>query len=450
MIKLFISGNYIINYIIINNKSMLIMKKLFLFFTCITCLFSCSEKKQTQTEDEKLTTELTEDIKKIQKDVEVLVDGLKEYDSKLLGFISKLEDKSLSDTEFLLNKSDAEFYSNMKKLQLDRISTAEDQLKYCSEALQKRVSSKINIVRLESAEVDKRLAQVLGYEVDKNAPTVAEEKTPVLEESKVVTETKKTLTAKVEAVKPDVSVRKTVTVSEAKMDKISSNNRPKIAIIIDDVMSYSQVKDLAGTPMTLAFMSYANGLSGEVDKANQNGFESIGHLVMEAQKYPHTGQAAADELRTDWEYVEDLEKKIDTILSKYAGSLIVGFNNHTGSRFTEDHDSMSILMRKLKINNSFFYDSKTTMNSIGEKVAKEEGVPYISRDIFLDNERNEEYILSRLGETGELAKKRFSSGISKPVVVTAHATPVTVKTLSNWLLQNSNNYEFVYVRNHVN
>ena len=46
---------------------------------------------------------------------------------------------------------------------------------------------------------------------------------------------------------------------------------------------------------------------------------------------------------------------------------------------------MTALLKEAKDRNMYFLDSLTTAKSVGEEVAKEVGVPYIKRDVFLDS-----------------------------------------------------------------
>ena len=45
----------------------------------------------------------------------------------------------------------------------------------------------------------------------------------------------------------------------------------------------------------------------------------------------------------------------------------IGFNNHMGSKFTEDERLMKVVIDTAKQRGVFFLDSKTTAKSVGEK-----------------------------------------------------------------------------------
>jgi len=84
-------------------------------------------------------------------------------------------------------------------------------------------------------------------------------------------------------------------------------------------------------------------------------------------------------------------------------------------------------MREIKKRDLFFVDSFTIGSSLGVKVALENDVPAVRRDIFLDNERSEDAIEKKLIKTIELAKEKGSA------VAIGHSYPETVNVLKNSL-----------------
>ena len=57
-------------------------------------------------------------------------------------------------------------------------------------------------------------------------------------------------------------------------------------------------------------------------------------------------------------------------------------------------------------------DSKTTPASVSGRIAKEKKVPYLERDVFLDNENTEEYAEKAMIQLIKIAKKRgYAIGI---------------------------------------
>ena len=74
-----------------------------------------------------------------------------------------------------------------------------------------------------------------------------------------------------------------------------------------------------------------------------------------------------------------------------------------------------MLKQSLKNNGLFYIDSLTSGKSVGFKVAQEIGLPWNRRDVFLDDELNEAYILGQLEELKRKAVKHSSAiGICHP------------------------------------
>ncbi len=65
---------------------------------------------------------------------------------------------------------------------------------------------------------------------------------------------------------------------------------------------------------------------------------------------------------------------------------IRGINNHMGSLLTSRREPMEWVMKELAGRGLYYVDSRTTANTVAARVAEEQGVPNLSRHIFLDNE----------------------------------------------------------------
>jgi polysaccharide deacetylase 2 family uncharacterized protein YibQ len=104
-----------------------------------------------------------------------------------------------------------------------------------------------------------------------------------------------------------------------------------------------------------------------------------------------------------------------------------GVNNHMGSKFTADADGMNLVINDLKERNLFFLDSRTSAKTVGEKLAREQGLPTLSRDVFLDDVIDEMAILRQLEQTERTARhKGYAVAIGHP-----HA--VTMEVLAQWM-----------------
>lgn len=220
---------------------------------------------------------------------------------------------------------------------------------------------------------------------------------------------------------------------------VDENNKAKIAIIVDDMginpLRTQEIISLAA-PFTASFLTYGSAKKEVAKKARRKGFEIMLHVPM----MPHINASLAPVTLKPEMSKKEIKKDFDEMLARYDGMKIKGINNHMGSKFTEDKHAMGIIMKLLKEKNMFFVDSKTTPKSVGKEVAAEYDVPYLARDIFLDNEDNYDYIMAQLLLTEQMAlKKGF-------VVVICHPKAQTYRALKTWLDHfNHEKFELVHI-----
>ena len=199
---------------------------------------------------------------------------------------------------------------------------------------------------------------------------------------------------------------------------------PKIAIIIDDLgldrEASARLTALRG-PYTFAFLPYANGLKEQTQAARSAGHELMVHLPMQS----HSDEAdPGDNALLKGLSFEEFSKRIEWNLDQFEG--FVGINNHMGSLVTEDPALMVRVMARLRSEGLLFVDSLTTPKSMGKKAAKALDVPFVARDIFLDNERSADYINRQLATTEKIARLRGYA------IAIGHPYDVTIDTLEEW------------------
>ena len=100
-----------------------------------------------------------------------------------------------------------------------------------------------------------------------------------------------------------------------------------------------------------------------------------------------------------------------------------GVNNHMGSILTADEHAMRWLMQELSMNHYYFIDSRTTPDTVAEKVAVQLGLRTAGRDIFLDNERDLEAINEQFNKALAVARQKGSA------IAIGHPYPETVAYL---------------------
>ncbi|MFY4689889.1 divergent polysaccharide deacetylase family protein [Campylobacter jejuni] len=192
------------------------------------------------------------------------------------------------------------------------------------------------------------------------------------------------------------------------LNKISK--KPKLAIIIDDMANASQVRGLKVLNLKLnpSFFPPDKNHSETPKLALKFDFYMV-HLPLAAINY---NKPELDTLNPN-DSKERIFKKIKQIKKDFKDLRYI--NNHTGSLFTSNEEAMRKLYEALKNQNIFFVDSKTIGNSKANKIAKELNVPYIQRDVFLDNEDDVNYVKKQIQNAVKLAQKKgFAIAIGHP------------------------------------
>jgi uncharacterized protein len=158
----------------------------------------------------------------------------------------------------------------------------------------------------------------------------------------------------------------------------------RAAIIIDDFGGGTGgVQDFleGDIPITAAVMPFTENSTKHAEWAHKNGFEVMVHLPMQPKRgkrswlgpKPITVDLSPEEVK---QRVEEALKSVP-----YA----VGMNNHMGSLAVENEAIVRAIVEVAKERKLFIVDSGTSPGTKFPKVAKELGVPLLSRDVFLDD-----------------------------------------------------------------
>jgi polysaccharide deacetylase 2 family uncharacterized protein YibQ len=282
--------------------------------------------------------------------------------------------------------------------------------------------------------------QILEQEIQKileqEQPTVLE---PKLEEPAVLPEqTKKNYEEYNEELEKEYiheAVKKKEEVKATQKKAIPKPaGRPKIAIIIDDVTLQSQVNNVKTIDYTvnMAFLPPTKTHPDSAKIAQHLPFYLI-HFPMEASSFKFEEE---DTLHVGDSY-EKIEATVKRFKTLYPNATYT--NNHTGSTFTSNRDSMDKLFRALKKYDFTFLDSRTTAKSVAKEYAAKYGVPFLGRNIFLDNTIEYGPILSQLKKAIAIANKTgYAIAIGHP-----HDTTIKVLRESKELLKD---LDVVYVK----
>ena len=206
--------------------------------------------------------------------------------------------------------------------------------------------------------------------------------------------------------------------------KTEATHAPKIVVIIDDLGLDPEATNILASipgPYTLAYLPYADNLPMQTATVKAAGHELMVHLPM--QSHRDTADPGKKALLAGLSF-DEFGERMEWNLSQFTS--YVGINNHMGSKLTEDAALMVRLMARLRRDGLLFVDSLTTPKSVGKRAAKAIDVPFLARDVFLDNERSAEYIKRQLATTERVAKLRGYA------IAIGHPYPETLNALKEW------------------
>ena len=257
-------------------------------------------------------------------------------------------------------------------------------------------------------------SQNFEVKVDQNKSTEIEKKEKFKSENIKVEPAKKAenlTTKKIEKTKyKEKNIKKDSFEAVPFTPNASIKGRAKLVIVIDDVATFehaSMIKSL-GLKITPSIFPATKTHPDTPNIARTFEFYMI-HLPMQAKHFdsPEIGTLTINE---SFESMHEKIKKIrkDFPRAKYT-------NNHTGSRFTSDFDAMDKAYRALIEQGFVFVDSKTIAQTVVARAAKKHNQPYISRDIFLDDDPSASAVRRELVAAVNLAKKRgYAIAIGHP------------------------------------
>lgn len=206
---------------------------------------------------------------------------------------------------------------------------------------------------------------------------------------------------------------------------VPADGRARIAIVIDDCgLDQPRTARAIELPaaVTLSFMTYAYNLASQTAAARRRGHELLVHVPMQplnAHLDMGPNGLAVDLPR------DEILRRLSWDLGRFGD--YVGINNHMGSRFTADATGMSWVLATLKARGLMFLDSRTIADSVGEKIAAADGVPYAGRDVFLDDQQTTQAVDVQLRETEKVALRRGTA------IAIGHPHDWTLEALNQWI-----------------
>ncbi|PPC76210.1 hypothetical protein C4K68_16360 [Pokkaliibacter plantistimulans] len=204
----------------------------------------------------------------------------------------------------------------------------------------------------------------------------------------------------------------------------AGQQHPVLVLIIDD-MGQSLERGTAALnlpgPMTFAFLPGTPHARELAINAKRKGHGVILHAPMANQHNFPLGPGGL----TLQQSREQLESTLNADIAEIPG--VEGVNNHMGSLLTEQPQQMSWVMDTLKPHGLYFLDSRTTAKSVATAAAVKHQVPWLQRDVFLDDSQKTRDIEKQLDQALELAKKRGYA------VAIGHPYPTTLEVLKRRL-----------------
>ncbi len=168
-----------------------------------------------------------------------------------------------------------------------------------------------------------------------------------------------------------------------------SVEQPRLLLVIDDVgHSLAAGRNALALPGPLSCAVLPHSAHGQTLalEARSRGKEVMLHAPMASRQQLALGPGglSADLDKTEFQRI--LRADLDAIPHA------VGVNNHMGSLLTAHRQSMEWVMEVLRERGLWFVDSRTTADTLAWRVAQEQGVPAVMRDVFLDHEQTREFV----------------------------------------------------------
>jgi polysaccharide deacetylase 2 family uncharacterized protein YibQ len=166
-----------------------------------------------------------------------------------------------------------------------------------------------------------------------------------------------------------------------------------MAVVIDDA-GYS-LTDLQPfldfpEPLTIAVIPNLANSEEAARRVRAAGKGLLMHCPMEPLNGENPGPGV---LRTD-QSDQEIERLLDEAFASVPGA--EGLNNHMGSKATADERLMTVVIGYLKRQGKYMVDSRTTVDSKAGPIAARLSVPFLQRDVFVDNEKDEADISSSI------------------------------------------------------
>jgi len=199
-----------------------------------------------------------------------------------------------------------------------------------------------------------------------------------------------------------------------------------LVIIIDDLgecLDFAHKLAELDFPVTYSILPYLPQTTQIAQFASEKGYEVMLHMPMEPDTYHRGVEPGPGALFVD---MTPREVRHQLIHSLEQVPQATGMNNHMGSAFTRHYQGMQVVFEELEKRDMFFLDSVTTPDSVAPHLARETGLDFMQRHVFLDNVRSREAITYQLQKAEQMASRHGMA------VAIGHPYPETLEALQQW------------------
>ncbi|WP_147535547.1 divergent polysaccharide deacetylase family protein [Bacillus marasmi] len=185
---------------------------------------------------------------------------------------------------------------------------------------------------------------------------------------------------------------------------LATPNELKAAVIIDDFGGgVGGVKEFleGNIKITAAVMPFTENAKAHAKWAHKNGIEVMVHLPMQPKKGKRSWLGPKP-ITVDLSK-EEVKKRVREAIKSVPYAK--GLNNHMGSLAIENEEIVRAIVEVAKENRLYLIDSGTSPNSKIPKIATELGVPFLVRDVFLDDISSSSYVSKQMRLLAKITEK---------------------------------------------
>ena len=186
----------------------------------------------------------------------------------------------------------------------------------------------------------------------------------------------------------------------------SGTAAPLMAIVIDDI-GYHRHPDLEVAqldyPLTLAVLPHTPHGRELAEVAHRNGHEVMLHLPMQATNGKSLGPGGVTLDMTEAAFRRTVHDALAAVPH------VQGINNHMGSLITRHPGHMAWLAELMQSQGGlYFIDSRTTPHTVALQMMREQGLPALRRDVFLDSAppHDADWVRHQLHQAERLARRK--------------------------------------------